>query len=62
MQKCFAYMYLCNVYNAYRGQKESADSLELELQMIVSYPVGAGVKPRSLGEAVSTLNHLSHIS
>lgn len=45
MQKCFAYMYLCNVYNAYREQKESADSLELELQMIVSYRVGAGVKP-----------------
>lgn len=37
--------------------KRSVESLNLELQVVVSYHVHVGVGPRSLARATSLLNH-----
>jgi hypothetical protein len=36
------YLHITYVSGAFEGQKEISDTLELELQMVVSYYVGAG--------------------
>jgi hypothetical protein len=46
------------VYSTHIDQKRLSDPLELELKMVVSYYVGAGVgEPRSSSRAASALNH-----
>lgn len=44
------------VPGAHGGQKRVLDSLELELQMVVSCHRVLGTEPRSPGRAMSTLN------
>lgn len=45
------------VYSIFREvQKRALEHLELELQTVASYSVVLGIKPRSLGRTVSSLN------
>lgn len=52
------YVCLCTICvpRTWVGQKRGLDSLELELQMAVSYPVSLGIEPRSSGRAASVLS------
>lgn len=44
------------VPGAHKGQKNMLDPLELESQMIVSYPQMLGINPGPSAEAASALN------
>lgn len=52
-------IYVCAllIYSSCGGQKEEADSLELDLHTIVNCHVDAGNQIRSSARAASALNH-----
>lgn len=56
---CFTCMYVCvlHVDSTHKGQKRASDPLGLELQMLVSYRVLLGLRPRSSAKPASALNH-----
>lgn len=56
MWRCFAYMYDCDIIMpyAYRGQRYS---LGQELQVVLSFYVGARIEPESSTKAASAHNH-----
>lgn len=53
---CFACVYICVlcVCSAHGGRKRVSEPLELELQVFVSCPEGAGIELGSFGESVSS--------
>jgi hypothetical protein len=57
---CFAYMIVC-MPGVCRGQKRVSNSLQLELQIVVSHYTGAGNRTRSSEKAASTLNTLVRV-
>lgn len=60
---CFAFMYDCAQLAccAHKGNKRWKDPLGLEIQLVVSFQVGAGNKHGSWAEVESPLNFISTI-
>lgn len=46
-----------HVCSGHRGQERMMDPLELELQIVVGYPVDVGNQTRPSGRAASALTH-----
>lgn len=56
------YVWVPHLCGTSGGQKRVSDILELELQMIDSYPVGRGIEAGSSEREVSAFKPLDHLS
>jgi hypothetical protein len=52
-------MIICEAHecSAHEGKRRALDLLKLELQMVVSHLVGAGIELRTSGIRANVLNH-----